>query len=167
MGDLDDDGLRMDHTPRVVENFPSKEAAALDYMNLTDRLKHYGLREKKVRGDGNCQFRALSDQLFGTPDRYVEVRRMAIGQLKQSPDDYSPYVPEAFDAYVSTMAKDGEWGDHVTLQAAADVYGRRKWTRATLLRDKGNQNRWIIMVVPVALGSPYTWHNIMTRGTTF
>lgn len=125
MGDLDDDGLRMDHTPRVVENFPSKEAAALDYMNLTDRLKHYGLREKKVRGDGNCQFRALSDQLFGTPDRYVEVRRMAIGQLKQSPDDYSPYVPEAFDAYVSTMAKDGEWGDHVTLQAAADVYGRR------------------------------------------
>ena len=38
---------------------------------------------------------------------------MAIGQLKQSPDDYSPYVPEAFDAYVSTMAKDGEWGDNV------------------------------------------------------
>ena len=23
-----------------------------------------GLKEKKVRGDGNCQFRALADQLF-------------------------------------------------------------------------------------------------------
>ena len=97
----------------------------MDYVNLADRLKHYGLREKKVRGDGNCQFRSLSDQLFGTMERHEEVRKMAIGQLKSKSDLYKPYVPEDYEEYVSTMAKDGEWGDHITLQAAADVYGRR------------------------------------------
>ena len=36
-------------------------------------------------------------------------------------DDAS--VDADFDGFVQRMAKDGEWGDHVTLQAAADVYG--------------------------------------------
>merc|ERR1719387_1668242 len=112
-------------TPRVVQQMPTKEVADLDYMNLADRLKHYGLREKKVDGDGNCQFRSLSDQLFGTTDRHPEVRRMAISQLRSKRELYDPYVPEDYEDYVAKMAKDGEWGDHVTLQAAADVYGRR------------------------------------------
>jgi len=116
---------RIDHTPRVVSSHPTEEAAKLDYMNLSDRLKVYGLVEKKVRGDGNCQFRSLSDQLFGTPERFVEVRRMVCSQLKGNRELYEPYVPEDYEKYMLTMSKDGEWGDHVTLQAAADVYGRR------------------------------------------
>ena len=113
------------HKPKVVQNMPTKEVADMDYVNLADRLKHYGLKEKKVRGDGNCQFRSLSDQLFGTPDRHEEVRRMAISQLKNKSDLYKPYIPEDYDEYVDKMSKDGEWGDHVTLQAAADIYGKR------------------------------------------
>jgi hypothetical protein len=113
------------HKPKVVENFPTQEVADMDYMNLADRLKHYGLKEKKVEGDGNCQFRSLSDQLFGSTDRHAEVRRMTINQLKSANDLYEPYVPEDYDEYVAKMSKDGEWGDHVTLQAAADCYGRR------------------------------------------
>ena len=30
---------------------------------------------------------------------------------------------ETFDAYVDRMARDGTWGDNVTLQAAADAFG--------------------------------------------
>lgn len=30
----------------------------------------YGLKEKVVRGDGNCQFRALADQLFNDANRH-------------------------------------------------------------------------------------------------
>ena len=121
----DDEPQMTAHRPKVVENMPTKNEADMDYMNLADRLKHYGLKEKKVKGDGNCQFRSLSDQLFGSTDRHAEVRRMAINQLRSHSDLYEPYVPEEYEKYVGTMAKDGEWGDHVTLQAAADVYGRR------------------------------------------
>ena len=88
-------------TPRVVQQMPTKEVAELDYKNLADRLKHYGLREKKVDGDGNCQFRSLSDQLFGTTDRHPEVRRMAISQLRSKRELYDPYVPEDYEDYVA------------------------------------------------------------------
>ncbi|KAJ8759106.1 hypothetical protein K2173_004112 [Erythroxylum novogranatense] len=65
-------------------------------------LKVYDLVENKVEGDGNCQFRALSDQLY------------------RSPEMYEGYVPMSFSEYLKKMDKSGEWGDHVTLQAAAD-----------------------------------------------
>ena len=48
-----------------------------------------------------------------------------VSQLRSKRELYDPYVPEDYEDYVAKMAKDGEWGDHVTLQAAADVYGRR------------------------------------------
>ncbi len=36
---------------------------------------------------------------------------------------YKEYVPEDFWQYCWDMERDGNWGDHVTLQAAADAYG--------------------------------------------
>lgn len=34
-------------------------------------------------------------------------------------------MPDDYRAYVDKMARDGTWGDHLTLQAAADAYGVR------------------------------------------
>jgi len=45
------------------------------------RLKLYELVEHKVKGDGNCQFRALSDQLYQTPDHHEFVREQIISQV--------------------------------------------------------------------------------------
>ncbi|GKF63057.1 OTU domain-containing protein, partial [Tanacetum coccineum] len=36
---------------------------------------------------------------------------------------YEGYVPMAYSEYLKRISKSGEWGDHVTLQAAADSYG--------------------------------------------
>ena len=46
----------------------------------------YGLIERRVKGDGNCQFRAVSDQLFRTPDLYADVRRAVLHQLRCRPE---------------------------------------------------------------------------------
>lgn len=75
------------------------------------------------------QFRALSEQLYRTEELHAEVRGRAVEQLKRHPELYAPYVevgdgagpsgrplPKDFEAYRLKMAKDGEWGDHVTLQ---------------------------------------------------
>jgi hypothetical protein len=35
------------------------------------------------------------------------------------------FVPDDYRTYVDKMARDGTWGDHLTLQAAADAYGVR------------------------------------------
>uniref|UniRef100_K3YUZ8 ubiquitinyl hydrolase 1 n=1 Tax=Setaria italica TaxID=4555 RepID=K3YUZ8_SETIT len=111
------------HVPKINGEIPSVDEATMDHERLTERLKLYELIEHKVKGDGNCQFRALSDQLYQTPDHHEFVREQIINQLKTNRDAYDGYVPMAYDDYLEKVARNGEWGDHVTLQAAADKYG--------------------------------------------
>ncbi|KAK1404258.1 hypothetical protein POM88_003863 [Heracleum sosnowskyi] len=67
-----------------------------------------------------CLFRALSDQFYRSPEHHKFVRRQIIAQLKLHPDLYKGYVPMAYGDYLKKMSKNGEWGDHITLQAASD-----------------------------------------------
>ena len=115
----------VDFEPKVIVQVPTTDEAATDHTRLDTRLKLYNLQEKVVRGDGNCQFRAVADQLFRDQERHAECRNVVINQLRRSSEDYAPYVPEDFDDYVRAMREDAAWGDHVTLQAAADAYGVR------------------------------------------
>ncbi|XP_039021219.1 OVARIAN TUMOR DOMAIN-containing deubiquitinating enzyme 11-like [Hibiscus syriacus] len=94
---------------------------------MSDFLKGwlYGLAELQIEGDGNCQFRALADQLFRNPDCHKHVRRQIVKQLKHSKKLYEGYVPMKYKSYLKKMKKSGEWGDHITLQAAADRFGAK------------------------------------------
>ncbi|BAS87479.1 Os03g0859800, partial [Oryza sativa Japonica Group] len=94
-----------------------------DHQRLLHRLELYDLAELKVEGDGNCQFRALSDQFYRTTEHHRFVRQQIVKQLESYPEIYAGYVPMDYREYLKKMIKNGEWGDHVTLQAAADSYG--------------------------------------------
>ena len=109
--------------PKRVLSVPTPTFASKDHDRLDNRLAAYGLKEKKVRGDGNCQFRALADQLFGDQERHAECRAVVMNQLRAESEHYAVFVPEDWGAYVSEMSRDSAWGDHITLQAAADAYG--------------------------------------------
>ncbi|KDP30467.1 hypothetical protein JCGZ_16146 [Jatropha curcas] len=111
------------HVPKVNGEIPSEDEQISDHQRLLDRLKVYDLIENKVQGDGNCQFRALSDQLYRSAEHHKVVRERVLFQLKSCPEKYEGYVPMAYGEYLKKMSKNGEWGDHVTLQAAADSFG--------------------------------------------
>ncbi|KAF3441866.1 hypothetical protein FNV43_RR15781 [Rhamnella rubrinervis] len=111
------------HVPRINGEIPPIDEVTSDHQTLLDRLQLHDFVERKVQGDGNCQFRALSDQLYQTPDHHELVRGEVVKQLKSHPEIYEGYVPMAYDDYLEKMSMSGEWGDHVTLQAAADKYG--------------------------------------------
>ncbi|KAK2418199.1 OVARIAN TUMOR DOMAIN-containing deubiquitinating enzyme [Trifolium repens] len=113
------------HVPKINGEIPSIDEATSDHQRLLDRLQLYDFVENKVHGDGNCQFRALSDQLYHAPERHKFVRRHVVNQLKSNPEIYDGYVPMEYGDYLDKMSKSGEWGDHVTLQAVADSYGVR------------------------------------------
>ncbi|KAL2323217.1 hypothetical protein Fmac_027596 [Flemingia macrophylla] len=113
------------HVPKINGEIPSIDEATSDHQRLLDRLQLYDFVEHTVQGDGNCQFRALSDQLYNTPDHHKYVRRQVVNQLKSCPEIYDGYVPMEYGEYLEKMSMSGEWGDHVTLQAAADSYGVR------------------------------------------
>nr|CAD1820972.1 unnamed protein product [Ananas comosus var. bracteatus] len=111
------------HVPRINGEIPSVDEATSDHQRLIDRLQLYDLVELKVEGDGNCQFRALSDQFYRSPEHHKFVRQQVVNQLESHPEIYEGYVPMAYNDYLKKLSKSGEWGDHVTLQAAADSYG--------------------------------------------
>ncbi|KAG5397949.1 hypothetical protein IGI04_019763, partial [Brassica rapa subsp. trilocularis] len=110
------------HIPRVNNQIPDINDATLDHDLLSVRLATYGLAELQMEGDGNCQFRALADQLFRNPDYHKHVRKHIVKQLKKQRKLYEGYVPMKYRHYTRKMKKPGEWGDHVTLQAAADRF---------------------------------------------
>ncbi|KAJ6767807.1 OTU DOMAIN CONTAINING PROTEIN [Salix koriyanagi] len=111
------------HVPKTNGEIPSEDEQMSDHQRLLERLKVYYLVENKVQGDGNCQFSSLSDQLYHSPEHHKLVREQVIDQLKSQPQLYNGYVSMAYGDYLKKMSKSGEWGDHVTLQAAADSYG--------------------------------------------
>ncbi|XP_042032723.1 OVARIAN TUMOR DOMAIN-containing deubiquitinating enzyme 9-like [Salvia splendens] len=106
------------HVPKINE-----EVASSDHERLLNRLELYELVEHKIMGDGNCQFRSLSDQIYGTSDYHDVVREEIVHQLKSQPELYASFVSMAYGDYLKKMSRNGEWGDNVTLQAAADCYG--------------------------------------------
>ncbi|KAG2690129.1 hypothetical protein I3843_09G169200 [Carya illinoinensis] len=118
-----DQMISIPHVPRINGEIPSIDEVTSDHQRLLDRLQIYNFEECKVQGDGNCQFHALSDQLYCTPDNHKDVRQQVVSQLRSHPEIYEGYVPMEYDDYCEKMSKSGEWGDHVTLQAAADSYG--------------------------------------------
>jgi len=59
---------------------------------LQQRLVFLKLRAVVMEDDGNCQFRALSSELFGTQEHHPEVRGRAVDWLMQHPEDYAFYV---------------------------------------------------------------------------
>ena len=64
---------------------------------------------------------------YGSESEHATVRAEVVQQLQERAEHYCEYVTEpfnSFEEYVSLMAKNQTWGDHVTLQAAADLYQR-------------------------------------------
>jgi len=52
---------------------------------LSALITAYGLEERAVSADGNCQFASASDQLFGTPALHASVREAVVRQLRLIP----------------------------------------------------------------------------------
>merc|ERR1712039_497278 len=105
------------------ELYDSTEHSAIEeQMQLQAVLERHNAEAQKVIGDGNCQFRALSVVLFGDEDHHVMIRQSIVEQLRLMHERYEGFVHEPFDEYLERMARDGSWGDHVTLQAAADIF---------------------------------------------
>ena len=107
-------------SPARAGNGPDGDARR----RLTSLLATYGLTELSVAGDGNCQYRSLAALIYGREAEHDVVREVVVAQLARDPLRYRDFVLDAgWTDYVAQVAAEGTWGDHITLQAAADAYG--------------------------------------------
>ena len=60
---------------------------------LLQLLKRHGVRERPVAGGGNCQFRALADQLYGAEDHHTSVRAQVFHSVAHPLSHFLVFVP--------------------------------------------------------------------------
>lgn len=96
-----------------------------DGLGLQDRLQKWNLHSVEVRGDGNCQFRALAANFWGDEEHHSAVRQASIRYLTRHATRFQVYfeTTSEFYKYLRDMAQPGTWGDELTLIAAVQAYG--------------------------------------------
>lgn len=116
-------------------SFPFSSGKRSPAVRMKERLDKHGFIERVVVPDGNCQMRALADQIHGDENHHVDVRSRIMSWLSknekyQVDDNGSATLGDFIDrdtyprwtSYVSYMSRNGSWGDHLTLVAASEVY---------------------------------------------
>lgn len=89
---------------------------------LRQRCAFLGFRQLEMDDDGNCQFRAVSQELFSTQSHHALVRANVVAHLHAHADDYRFFVEGDWDQYIADMEQLRTWGDEITLQAVADTF---------------------------------------------
>ncbi|EGC28943.1 hypothetical protein DICPUDRAFT_159545 [Dictyostelium purpureum] len=122
-------------------------------IRLKERIKLYSLMvRREIPGDGNCQIHSLSDQIYGDLCHSRLIRSNIAQWLRNNKDFKLPngatlsnFVSEAsWEDYCSNMSKNGTWGDHLTLVAAAELYK----TNITIISSVASQNSFFIEIKP-------------------
>lgn len=141
---------------------------------LNIQLRSMGLYAANTMGDGNCLFRALSDQLYGYPHQHGILREQVCDYLATKADKFAAFidVEKPFEEYVRTMRQSGTYGGHLELSAFAQlqqkeikivqpglvyiVSGDDESPQATKEREKKEKERQLIQskTIPGSEGPP-------------
>jgi len=94
-------------------------------VSLEERLDSFGMQIYQMESDGNCQFRSLAFNLFGSQNHHAITRKSIVAHMKKHKDFFSMFFdgPSEFETFIEEMALDRTWGDELTLRAAVEVYG--------------------------------------------
>ncbi|CAE6478980.1 unnamed protein product [Rhizoctonia solani] len=96
---------------------------ATNTAELTAQLRSMGLYAAPTLGDGNCLFRALSDQIYGTPNEHLVLRKDICTFMAAHKERFEAFVDDdrSWDQHISAMRNNGTYGGHLELTAFAQL----------------------------------------------
>lgn len=82
-----------------------------------------------VPPDGNCQFTAIGFHIFGNLQSASAVRRRSVGYMRRHRRLITDFAAQGdghmgANSWLTSMSKGGQWGDQLSLLAAAEVYSQ-------------------------------------------
>ena len=93
---------------------------------LQNRLRAIGLVPSDCGEDGDCFFRSVSHQLFGSATNHLTVRVIGVEYLRNHPEEFLEFLEgRSWSEYLSSMCKQGTWCDALIVQAVANAYNLR------------------------------------------
>lgn len=97
------------------------------YSHYREALARQQLAIVPVEGDGNCLFRSVSHQVYGTDAYHSLVREKVMAYMEVERQYFEPYVEgdmADFLRYLEVKRRDGVWGDDPEVQAICELYDR-------------------------------------------
>eukprot|EP01112_Ceratiomyxa_fruticulosa_P019528 TRINITY_DN6409_c0_g1_i1.p1 TRINITY_DN6409_c0_g1~~TRINITY_DN6409_c0_g1_i1.p1 ORF type:complete len:412 (-),score=126.56 TRINITY_DN6409_c0_g1_i1:111-1346(-) len=99
--------------------------AIQDERSFEARLKQSkGFIIKKMKEDGNCLFRSIADQVYGDPEMHDVTRTRCMAYMEAERDHFSAFITEDFDSYLQRKRQDMVYGNHLEIQAMAEMFNR-------------------------------------------
>jgi hypothetical protein len=118
--------------------FASKNVEKVEAATWQDEAhirRHYGelrWRIVRIQADGNCLFRAVSDQIYRNEAFHADMRRRVVEYIAREKELFRPFVEneqagkyEHIDAYCKRMQQDAQWGGNPELFAVARLFNVR------------------------------------------
>lgn len=111
-------------------------------------LKEMGLKVITIKGDGNCLFSSLSDQVFGVPSKHLEVRETIVKYMRENRATFQPFMSfeagrgikrnpkrkntavAAVDAAPTDAQLEAAYEEYVNRMARAGIWGDNMEIRA-------------------------------------
>ena len=103
-------------------------------------LKKQGLEMVEQEGDGNCLFRAVSLQVYGSSENHGEVRERCMDYMAHEEEHFSGFIVASsddeviirpgngsvtpFQAYIARKRNNGVHGNHTEIQALSELFNR-------------------------------------------
>jgi len=120
---------------------------------LKTRMENYQLETKRIiPGDGNCQFSSISDQITDSIKHAPFIRRLIVHWLTVHADtvlengaklsEFS--YDKEWKVYLNEMSKNGIWGDHLTLIAAAEIFN----VSIVIISSVANDDNYLLEINP-------------------
>lgn len=87
-------------------------------------MKRRGFSIKRVRQDGSCLFRAVSQHVYGDEEMHDHVRALCVDHLSKEREFFARYVTEDFEHYLARKRQPQTFGNHVEMHAMSEMYAR-------------------------------------------
>ncbi|KAM7535989.1 hypothetical protein Aperf_G00000100343 [Anoplocephala perfoliata] len=121
MNDLSTGNNSEDEYGQVADNRPTGN---VDH-GLDQLLKEKkGWKVVRVHGDGACLFRSVAHQVFGDEEKHDVIRKQVVDYMTKNREHFSQYVTEDFDRYLRRKSQPSCFGNHLEIQAIAEIYNR-------------------------------------------
>lgn len=87
------------------------KASQIQERKFREEIKTINMKIKDICGDGNCLYRAVCDQVYGTEDYFQEVKSKCLEYIELEKNFFSQYIEgglDEFDNYIALKKTDGK-----------------------------------------------------------
>ena len=103
------------------QEFENEKSNEVDekFMIESEKLENIGYDIVVIRGDGNCLFRSVAEQLEGNEEYYQKYREICVDYMINNKEVFIPFLEDSIsiDEYIEKISKDGEWGGNLEIYA--------------------------------------------------